>query len=137
LSHIRLAERRGIFQRPHLSPVQTAALEALMLWEDIIEQRQERERLRLTFRLGIIGKDPDEVLRAFPELKGGDDDGETEELTTDQDAEEIVRREMEGQATEWVHEGEAPEPQEVEQLLRQLTSGSVQMSEADIEGGWV
>lgn len=58
-----------------------------------------------------------------------------EPIEVEATAEAGLDAELSGQATQWVHEGETPSPEEVTKLIRQLQSGTMTMDQA--EEGWV
>lgn len=109
--------------------MQTLALEILMLWEDVREQRHQRHQ----FKLGLLGQDPEQVKAMF----------ESEFATTvntdeatDDEIDRLIEQEMEGASSEWVTTGAAPSEEEVTDLLRRLSSGQGTMQDLDDKTEW-
>lgn len=114
-----------------MSPVQSMALEMLMLVEQIEASRKERRELRLA----LIGKDPDEVKKWFPEWFPA----AATRLESEGEIESVVEHAMGGGEVVWEADenAPAPTPEEVEALLRQLSTGSGTLGDlSDLDTGW-
>src|SRR5690606_40602062 len=92
---IRQADRQGQLRGRGLSRVQTLALEILMLWEDVREQRNQRYQ----FKLGLLGQDPAQVKAMFASEFGDTSEVNTDEAT-DEEIDQIIDQEIEGAASE-------------------------------------
>ena len=114
-----------------MSQVQTLALEMLMVVEQIETFRTNRERRRLA----LMDKNPELVKLWFPEwfVK------EVAVIDSIDEVDRIVEHAMEGGEVIWEADENAPmpTPEEVEQLMRQLSTGSGSLGDlGDPDAGW-
>jgi hypothetical protein len=114
-----------------MSPVQTMALEMLMMVEQIDAGRKIRE----TRRLALVDKDPDKVRAWFPDWFPPEQVGVDSEAAADR----LVEHAMGGGEVLWEADDNAPAPtpEEVEALMRQFAAGSGSLADlGDRDQGW-
>lgn len=102
-------------------------LEVLMAVDHAVKRKEES----FDFRLQLMDRDPDRVRLWFPELFPT----VKKEIGTDVEAEEYITHDLSGESSEFVS-GESAQisPEEVEAILRQLSSGSGGMG--DLDSSW-
>lgn len=96
--------------------MQSQAVEILMMVEDLDRAMNRQVDIMLGLGMGSMPSAP----RSEPEVL---------------DPEAGLEAELAGEATHWEYEGETPDPQEVEQLIRSMTSGRMSLGDSS-PGGW-
>lgn len=106
-----------------MSPVQVAALEVLMILEQLVESRKNNEQLRLS----LMDRDPTRVQQWFPEWF----EAKTVSVTTAEEADSLISYELGGGASTWeAGPTTGITPEEVEALIARLSTG-----QGDLAGG--
>lgn len=109
-----------------MSRVQVAALEILIILEQIAKARAEQQQLKLA----LMGRDPDLVRLWFPEWFPE----QQVSIRSSEEVEQVVEHDLAGGSSVW-EAGETPpiSPEEMEAMIASLSSGRGSLASQDTD----